>query len=150
MALLAIYDDLAPTDDIASKIVTVYLIYRFIFLFCFCWHYLLVSFHTESAILKWLSDVETREESTISWGIHLCPSSWIWLVPLAQKKKHAHIRWRHNWFQRSTLPSTRTACFFTWYLVPALSYMLKNLENFCRNFPYRVVWHVDHECDIEL
>ncbi|KAK6053022.1 hypothetical protein COOONC_09473 [Cooperia oncophora] len=28
MALLAIYDDLAPTDDIASKIVTVYLIYR--------------------------------------------------------------------------------------------------------------------------
>ncbi|VDO13645.1 unnamed protein product [Haemonchus placei] len=28
MALLAIYDDLAPTDDIASKIITVYLIYR--------------------------------------------------------------------------------------------------------------------------
>ncbi|KAJ1373829.1 hypothetical protein KIN20_036356 [Parelaphostrongylus tenuis] len=28
MALLAIYDDLAPTDDAASRIVTVYLIYR--------------------------------------------------------------------------------------------------------------------------
>ncbi|CAJ0601998.1 unnamed protein product [Cylicocyclus nassatus] len=28
MALLAIYDDLAPTDDVASRIVTVYLIYR--------------------------------------------------------------------------------------------------------------------------
>ncbi|VDM67859.1 unnamed protein product [Strongylus vulgaris] len=29
MALLAIYDDLAPTDDMASRIVTIYLIYRF-------------------------------------------------------------------------------------------------------------------------
>lgn len=28
MALLAIYDDLAATDDVATKIVTVYLIYR--------------------------------------------------------------------------------------------------------------------------
>ncbi|KHJ94279.1 hypothetical protein OESDEN_05794 [Oesophagostomum dentatum] len=28
MALLTVYDDLAPTDDIASRIVTVYLIYR--------------------------------------------------------------------------------------------------------------------------